>query len=101
MPLKDFHKLAFAQGGSSRGGNPQGPADPALDRPGPGTKWGPASQLTLRGPWSGVKLPQDQHESRQFPVGIRGAQLVQQTGTGPGPKRGPPSQLTLRGTGLG
>jgi hypothetical protein len=38
----------FAQGGISLRGKPQGPASPALDRHGPGTKWGPASQLTLR-----------------------------------------------------
>ena len=30
-------------------GNPLGPAGPASDRHGPGTKWGPAPQLALRG----------------------------------------------------
>ncbi len=36
------------------------------------------------GLWSGVNLPYDQHDSRQFPLGIRGAQLVPTDRHGPG-----------------
>jgi hypothetical protein len=50
------------------------------------------------GHWSGVKLPHDQHDVRQFPVGIRRAQLVQHwTGTGSGPRG---SRLAAHAAGL-
>jgi hypothetical protein len=76
----------FVQGGISLSGNPQGPASPALDRHGPG-QVGSRLAAHAAGRWSGVNLPQDLHVLRQFPVGIRRAQLVQHwTGTGPGPK---------------
>ena len=85
--------------GISPDGDPLGPAGPATGRHGPGTKWGPAPQLALRGGgqgpagpvWTGTGPEGHQRWSGNSLTGIRSAQQVRhRTGTGPGPSGVPP-----------